>query len=169
MNFEKIASAISRLFHEAHSASKKSGSMSIFALLSIVAAFVIPTVVNVLVFRGAMRRFQRPLGYPRPRKWIIAPIILAALGVAVGFWFQFYFSYPIGDECIIYGVPMPWAIDHWENGQWVDYIGLVGLTIPLNIYFFETAFLLPMPVAFLVHSLRSKKKKKTGPSNPQFT
>ena len=141
--------------------------MFIFAFLIFFTAFVILTVVNVLVFRGAMRRFQRPLGYPRPRKWIVAPVILAALGVAVGFWFQFYFSYPVGDECIIHGVPIPCAMLQWEHGQWVDYIGRLWLTIPLNIYFFETTFLLPMPVAFLVHSLRSKKK--SGSSNPQIT
>jgi hypothetical protein len=88
-----------------------------------------------------------------PRPWRIIAVGLLALGIAVGMWLGCLFIYKVAPGLRYIGFPVPGLVLQLEDGRWVDYVGLIPVVVPFNVFTVASCFLLPVSLGLVVRRL----------------
>jgi hypothetical protein len=94
------------------------------------------------------------IGYlPSPRPWRIIAVGLLTIGIAVGMWLGCFFTYQVAPGLRYIGFPAPALALQLEDGRWVDYVGLIPVVLPFNVFTIASCFLLPVSLGLVVRCL----------------
>jgi hypothetical protein len=78
---------------------------------------------------------------------------LFVIGTALGPWLGCAFTYQIAPDLRYIGFPAPVVVLHLEDGRWVDYVGLIPVIVPLNMFVIASCCLFPVSVGLLAMRL----------------
>ncbi|HUE15949.1 MAG TPA: hypothetical protein VMR25_17390 [Planctomycetaceae bacterium] len=96
--------------------------------------------------------------------WWSGFAVLTGCGLAAGKWLAFDFEYQVSPRTRFASFPIPLALFHLENGQWVDYISsppimysglLANVLAPVGLA------LLPLLLLSFIAGERSSGKRRT--------
>jgi hypothetical protein len=90
---------------------------------------------------------------PSPRSWRIVAVGLLTIGIALGMWLGCLFTYQVAPGLRYIGFPVPALVLQLEDGRWVDYVGLIPVVLPFNVFTIASCFLLPVSLGLVVRRL----------------
>jgi hypothetical protein len=90
---------------------------------------------------------------PSPRPWRVAAVGSLVMGAALGIWLGCLVTYQVAPDLPYIGFPCPCLVLQLENGRWVDYVGLIPLIAPFNVFMIASSCLLPVSSSLLIRRL----------------
>jgi hypothetical protein len=94
------------------------------------------------------------IGYlPSPRPWRIISGGLLTIGIAVGMWLGCFCTYQVTPDLRYIGFPVPGLVLQLEDGRWIDYVGLIPVVLPFNVFTIVSCFLPPISLGLVVRRL----------------
>ncbi len=112
---------------------------------------------------------------PSPRPWRIVAVGLLTIGATLGMWLGCFFTRQVAPALRYVGFPIPALALQLEDGRWVDYVGLIPVVVPFNIFTVASCCLLPVSGGLLVRrlaagssapSIRGRTPRRLGPVPP---
>lgn len=85
---------------------------------------------------------------------VLAALSMLIVGSIVGWYCAFHVRFPVGDDRIHVGIPIPFIVLQLENGEWIDYIG-PGFLFSIPIV--AAVCLLPVPLALFLRRVSSSR------------
>jgi hypothetical protein len=119
-------------------------------------AAALGVVVLAAVDAWTLRSIRR---LPSQSSWRFASVGLLIIGIALGLWLGCFFSYRVAPDFRYIGFPVPGLVLHFEDGRWVDYVGLVPVVVPFNVFIIASSCLLPVSLGLLI------RRSLAGPSS----
>jgi len=88
-----------------------------------------------------------------PSSWHIATLGLLAMGLLLGLFVGCILNYPVAPGVRYVGFPFPALVLRFEDGRWIDYVGLIPVIVPFNVFVIASCALLPVTVGLLIRAV----------------
>jgi hypothetical protein len=118
--------------------------------------FVVLALVDAWTLRSILR-------LPSRSPWRFVSVGLLVVGLALGLWLGCSFTYEVAPDWQYVGFPAPGLVLHREGGRWVDYVGLIPVVVPFNVFVVASFALLPFSIGLLIGRSMRSRPKTSGP------
>ncbi len=87
------------------------------------------------------------------RPWRGIALGSLTIGIPIGVWFGCALTYQVAPDMRYIGFPVPFIVLQLENDRWVDYVGLIPVIVPFNVFTIASWFLMPVSLGLVLRRL----------------